>query len=84
VERAGQADELLNGIPNMMQLQNEERYWRALAEEYETHAIADVQQRELKRRSAGLKLNRHAGRQRWILSGESAGWRLWKNASSKP
>ncbi len=36
VERAGQADELLNGIPNMMQLQNEERYWRALAEEYET------------------------------------------------
>ena len=36
VERAGQADELLNGIPNMMQLQNEERYWRSLAEEYET------------------------------------------------
>ncbi len=35
VERAAQADELLNGIPNMMQLQNEERYWRALAEEYE-------------------------------------------------
>jgi potassium-dependent mechanosensitive channel len=34
-ERAAQADELLNGIPNMMQLQNEERYWRALAEEYE-------------------------------------------------
>lgn len=36
VERAGQADELLNGIPNMMQLQNEERYWRSLTEEYET------------------------------------------------
>ena len=34
-ERAGQADELLNGVPNMMQLQNEERYWQALAEEYE-------------------------------------------------
>src|SRR5215831_4307964 len=35
VERAAQADELLSGIPNMMQLQNEERYWRTLAEEYE-------------------------------------------------
>jgi small-conductance mechanosensitive channel len=35
VERADQVDELLSGIPNMMQLQNEERYWQALAEEYE-------------------------------------------------
>jgi small-conductance mechanosensitive channel len=36
VERADQVDELLSGIPNMMQLQNEERYWQALAEEYES------------------------------------------------
>jgi small-conductance mechanosensitive channel len=32
--RAGQLEDLLTGIPNRMQLQQEYRYWRALEEEY--------------------------------------------------
>jgi potassium-dependent mechanosensitive channel len=33
-QRARQAEDLLAEMPNMMQLQDEERYWRALEEEY--------------------------------------------------
>lgn len=33
-ERVRQTDDLLAGLPSMMQLQNEDRYWRALAEQY--------------------------------------------------
>jgi len=32
--RASQLEDLLTGIPNRMQLQQEERYWKALEEEY--------------------------------------------------
>lgn len=32
--RAGQTEDLLAGMPNMMQLQDEDHYWRALSEQY--------------------------------------------------
>ncbi len=32
--RAAQTDDLLAGMPNMMQLQDEEQYWRSISEQY--------------------------------------------------
>ena len=34
--RASQTEDLLTSIPNVMQLQDEDRYWRALSEQYST------------------------------------------------
>jgi len=34
VRRARQTEDLLNGIPNIMELQGEDRFWRTLAQEY--------------------------------------------------
>ena len=34
VERARQAEELLDGIPNIVQIQGEERYWHVMAQQY--------------------------------------------------
>lgn len=48
-QRSHQAQELLSGIPNVMQLQDEGRYWRALAQEYAS------QRRSLTARAAAVE-----------------------------
>lgn len=50
-ERARQTEELLAGIPNVMQLQDEERYWKAFAEQHGkqrkllTNRAADIEEK---------------------------------------
>lgn len=48
-DRVRQTQDLLDGMPSMMQLQNEDRYWRALAEQY------GRQRKLLTARAAGIE-----------------------------
>jgi potassium efflux system protein len=60
--RARQAEELLASIPNMMQLQDEEQYWRALADEYGS------QRKILTERASSIE------KQMRLLDGQQARW----------
>ena len=50
-ERSSQTEELLAGIPNVMRLQDEERYWRAFADQHNhqrellTNRAADIEEK---------------------------------------
>jgi small-conductance mechanosensitive channel len=61
-QRARQAEELLASIPNMMQLQDEEQYWRALADEYGS------QRKILTERASAIE------QQMRLLDGQQARW----------
>ena len=62
-QRVRQAEELLANIPNMMQLQDEERYWRALAEQN------SIKRKLLTERAAGIE------KQMQLLDVEQARWK---------
>ena len=62
-QRVRQAEELLANIPTMMQLQDEERYWRALAEQN------SIQRKLLTERAAGIE------KQMKLLDVEQARWK---------
>jgi small-conductance mechanosensitive channel len=62
-QRARQTEELLAGIPNLMQLQDEDQYWRALAEQYGS------QRKLLTERAAGIE------KQMQLLDAEQARWK---------
>ena len=61
-QRSRQAEDLLAGIPSMMQLQDEERYWRALADEYGS------QRKLLTERASSIE------KQMRLLDSEQARW----------
>jgi len=61
-QRAHQVQDFLSGIPNIMQLKDEGRYWRALAEEYAS------QRRSLTARAAAVE------RQIGVLDVENSRW----------
>lgn len=60
--RAHQAQDFLSGIPNIMQLKDEGRYWRALADEYAS------QRRSLTARAAAVE------KQIGVLDAENSRW----------
>lgn len=60
--RARQAEDLLAGIPSVMQLQDEDRYWHALAEQY------GRRRRLLTERAAGIE------KEMKLLDSEQARW----------
>lgn len=62
-QRSHQVQDLLSGIPNIMQLQDEGRYWRALAEEYA------IQRRSLTARAAAVE------KQIGVLDAENSRWK---------
>ncbi len=62
-QRVRQAEELLANLPNMMQLQDEERYWRALAEQN------SIKRKLLTERAAGIE------KQMQVLDVEQARWK---------
>lgn len=61
-QRVHQMEDVLSGIPNVMQLQEESRYWRALAEEYAN------QRRTLTARAAAVE------KQIGVLDAENSRW----------
>lgn len=65
-DRARQTEELLAGIPNLMRLQDEERYWRVFAERHST------QRRLLTDRAADIE-----GKMRWLEDQQEKWQAVW-------
>ena len=61
-QRAREAERVLADVPNMMQLQDQDRYWRALAEKYSS------QRKLLTERAAGIE------KEMRLLDAEEARW----------
>src|SRR5262249_7449789 len=61
-QRTREAEKILADIPNMMQLQDEDRYWRTLATQYST------ERKLLTSRAAGIE------KEMRVLDGEQARW----------
>lgn len=71
-QRASQTEDLLAGIPNMMQLQDEDRYWRTFAESY------GVQRKLLTLRAAEID-----NKMRWLDTEQQRWQATWDEVQSQ-